>query len=60
MIVAAWQDVNPRALRYAAATFGFPQAGGRPLTLQQAIAAASSALDVVDAEGDAARATPLG
>jgi len=50
MTVAAWQEVPPRALRHAAATFGLPQAGGRPLTLQQAIAAASSALD---AEGRA-------
>ncbi len=45
MIVAAWQEAPPRALRYAASTFGLPQAGGRPLTLRQAIAAASSALD---------------
>jgi len=45
MSVSAWQEVSPRALHYAAATFGLPQAGGRPLTLQQAIAAASSALD---------------
>jgi len=50
MNVAAWQEVPPRALGYAAATFGLPQAGGRPLTLQQAIAAASRALD---AEGHA-------
>jgi hypothetical protein len=48
--VSAWQEAPPRALRYAAATFGLPQAGGRPLTLQQVIVAASSALD---AEGRA-------
>lgn len=45
MNVAAWQEVRPRALGHVAATFGLPQAGGRPLTLHQAIAAASSALD---------------
>ncbi len=50
MNVAAWQEVRPRALGHAAATFGLPQAGGRPLTLQQAVAAASGALD---AEGRA-------
>jgi len=50
MIVAAWQEAPPWALRHAAATFGLPQAGGQPLTLQQAIAVASSALD---AEGRA-------
>jgi len=50
MYVSARQEVSPRALRYAAATFGLPQAEGRPLTLQQAVAAASSALD---AEGRA-------
>ncbi len=54
MTVAAWQEAPPRALRHAAATFGLPQAGGRPLTLQQAIAAASSALD---AEGRAESAS---
>ncbi len=50
MYVSAWQEAPPRALRYAAATFGLPQAGGRSLTLQQVIVAASSALD---AEGRA-------
>jgi len=54
MYVSARQKVSPRALRYAAVTFGLPQAGGQPLTLQQAIAAASSALD---AEGRAAPAS---
>jgi len=54
MYVSARQEVSPRALRYAAVTFGLPQAGGQPLTLQQAIAAASSALD---AEGRAAPAS---
>jgi len=54
MIVAAWQEAPPRALRHAAATFGLPQAGGRPLTLQQALTAASSALG---AEGRAAPAS---
>jgi len=50
MNVAAWQEVSLRALGHVAATFGLPQAGGQPLTLQQAIAAASRALD---AEGHA-------
>jgi len=48
--VAARQEAPPRALRYAAATFGAPQAGGRPLTLRQAVEATSRALD---AEGRA-------
>jgi len=43
--VSARQAVSPRALRHAAVTFGLPQEGGQPLTLQQAIAAASKALD---------------
>ena len=45
MAVSAWQEVRPRALGHVAATFGLPQAGGQPLTVQQAIAAASGALD---------------
>jgi len=45
MNVAAWQEVSPRALGHVTATLGLPQAGGRPLTLQQAITAASSTLD---------------
>ncbi|MCA1599760.1 MAG: hypothetical protein LC769_12250, partial [Chloroflexi bacterium] len=50
MYVSARQEVPPRALRHAAATFGLPHAGGQPLTLRQAIVMASRALD---AEGRA-------
>ncbi len=40
MAVAAGRDVPRRAIAFAAATFGAPQAGGRPLTLEQALDAA--------------------
>jgi len=51
MAMAARQLVPPRALAHAAAAFGLPEAGGRPLTLEQAFAAASRALN--DDERDA-------
>jgi len=40
MAVAAGREVPRRAIGFAAATFGAPQAGGRPLTLEQALDAA--------------------
>ncbi len=45
MAVAAGREAPRRASAFAAATFGSPHAGGRPLTLQQAATAASRALD---------------
>ncbi len=37
MTMAAWKPVPPRALAHAAAAFGLPEAGGKPLTLEQAL-----------------------
>lgn len=54
LAVAARQRVPERALRLAAITFGLPEAGGQPLTLEQAVVAAVRSLDAADAEDSSA------
>jgi len=48
MAVAARQPVPPRALAHAAAALGLPEAGGKPLTLEQALATALGGVDAAD------------
>ena len=45
MARAARQSVPPRALAYATAAFGLPDAGGKPLTLEQALTTAVRGAD---------------
>jgi len=45
MAMAMRQPVPPRALAHAAAAFGLPEAGGKPLTLEQALALAMHGVD---------------
>jgi len=48
MAMAARQPVPPRALAHAAAAFGLPEAGGKPLTLEQALAPALRGVDAAN------------
>lgn len=48
MAMAARQPVSPRALAHAAAVFGLPEAGGKPLTLEQALATALQRQDAAN------------
>jgi len=50
MAMAARQAVPTRALAYATAAFGLPEAGGKALTLEQALATAVRGVDI--AHGD--------
>lgn len=50
MAMAARQSVPTRALAYATAAFGLPEAGGKALTLEQALGTAVRGVDI--AHGD--------
>jgi len=49
--VAAGQEAPRRAIAFAAATFGAPQTGGRPLTIEQALDAALLSMSEVARSG---------